>query len=305
MNTPSQTISIKMSIKFNHPVTAYALQMGGWLPLAFVSAPLLLVDRNIVGFVDQIAKSSPRPDLPANKWWFEFIDTSSVILNPVLCAMEGDEKRVPTFSEFRRLFDDACATLARGFPTSRIVRFSNEHYAAAYQTVQDLGARYDAERRFLLQVAPLITQQCAESKLQLMEDRILEIASHTGAQKGSLVLLAALSCLYEPCDKSKPKIGRKILKPVETYDDARAHNAISDLRALELLIASNALGGTQTAYCTHDKYLAAFWCAIQANNAGWEEKGATFEVRLGTELFPRLPKDQVMRITNRIRANDF
>ena len=60
-----------MDIKFHQPVTAYALQIGGWLPLALVSAPILLVDRNIVGTAKQIATHSTRSDLEANKWWFQ------------------------------------------------------------------------------------------------------------------------------------------------------------------------------------------------------------------------------------------
>jgi hypothetical protein len=300
----TKSISLKMKIKFHQPVTAYALQIGGWLPLAFVSAPILLVDRNIVGMAKQIATNAKRSDLQANRWWFQFINSSPVMLNPIHCAMEGNNNRVPSFTEFVEQFDDAVSVLTKGFPSARVVKFTEKHYQASYEIVCKLSRRYKAERNFLLQVAPIVAKRYKDHELSGIEQRILEVASNSGiVVESSLVLLAVLSCLYEPRDGSEPRIGKKLIKPTNPYIEAKAHNALSDLRALELLIAANTMGGPAVAFCTRDKYLAAFWCAIQASNAQrTHDDTVRCDLVFGEQLFPRLSKKEVVGLVNRLKS---
>ncbi len=293
--------SVNFNLKFHQPVTAYALQLGGWLPLALTSARILLVDRNIVGLVDQISGNSPREDLTANRWWFEFIDSSSVVLNPLLCAMEGRNQRIPSFHEFREQFDQARETLIRGFPKAYVVSFSSREYVAAYEIIRNLVSRHLLEKKFLLKISPLILNRRANNDLRRVENEIYQIAKSVGIVDLTLVLIAALACLYESRNGTGPQIGRKLLKPSQRYNEALAHNALSDLRALELLLAINTLEGPQVAFCTRDKYLTAFWCAIQANDVKRANSNVKFNLMAGPQLFPRLDLKELKELEKRIK----
>lgn len=305
MTQETKSASLKMNIKFHQPVTAFALQIGGWLPLAFVSAPILLVDRNVIGMAKQIIKKSPRSDVETNKWWFKFINSSSVLLNPVLCAMEGNNKRVPSMEEFHEQFDDAALALTKGFPTARVIEFAEKHYQASYEIICQLSKRYMAEQHFLLQAAPIVANRYKDHKLQGIEQRILDIASNMGIFESPLVLLAVLSCLYEPKDGAEPLIGKNLIKPTEHHHESKAHNALSDLRALEMLISANTLGGPEVAFCTRDKHLVAFWCAIQASNIKRNKDTVKFEINITEQLFPRLTRNGIDRLSSTLKAQAY
>jgi len=301
LTEPESSVSARLNLKirFHQPMTVYALQIGGWLPLAMVSCPLLLVDRNIVSVLKEIAKCSARSDLAANHWWLEFLNSPGHTINPVLCAMEGAQQTTPSFQEFCKSFDEARAQLATAFPKAQIVVFGREHYQAAYETIEDFALRYNAERDFLIKVAPRLFMRNAERSLIGIEQEILRTATDLGLDKLSLLVIAALSCLYE--DGTKPLIGRKIIKPTKKFSPKAAHNAIADIRALELLISGNALAGPSTALCTRDKYLAAFWCGIQAAIPKWQKTRMSFRVTLDEQLFPRLNPLELDALLDRLK----
>jgi hypothetical protein len=282
-------------------MTVYALQIGGWLPLAVTSCPLLLVDRNIVSIMKEIAKGSSRADLASNNWWLSFLNSSSHTINPVLCAMEGDTRTSPSFEEFRASFDDARAQLLTALPNAQIVMFGEEHYRAAYETVQDFAERYNGERDFLMEAAPRLFMRNAEPNLMQVEQELLQVASDLGLDKLSLVVIAALSCLYESRSGLEPLIGRNIIKPRRKFSAQQAHNAIADLRALELLVSANALNKPSTALCTRDKYLAAFWCGIQVATPKWQGVRMSFDITVDDQLFPRLDPQELAALWERLK----
>ena len=297
----AESISVKFNIQFNHPVAAFALQIGGWLPLAFCFAPILLVDRNVTAILAAIGRGSDRADLAANSWWLEFLNSQTFLVNPLLCAMEGGTQSPPSYREFCLSFEQARAILANAMPRARIIDYKEEHYVAAYEIVQSFALRYEAELKFLLGVAPMIVERHRESALMRTEREMLQVAFVSGVQRESLVTLAALSCLYEPRDGSEPRIGRGILKPSEAYSEELAHNAIADLRALEVLAAVNALYSQSAAFCTRDKYLAAFWCGIQVTHPQWRDGAVTFGITLRRQLFPRLNPEQFVALLERLQ----
>ena len=297
----SVSARLSLKIRFKQPMTVYALQIGGWLPLAVASCPLLLVDRNIVSIIKEIAKGSPRSDLAANNWWLSFLNSSNYKINPVLCAMEGDTRTSPSFEEFRASFDEARSQLSAALPNAQIIMFGEEHYRAAYETVQDFAERYNAELDFLMQVAPWLFMRNRGSNLMQVEQDLLQLASDLGLDKLSLVVIAALSCLYEPRDGLEPLIGRNIIKPKMKFSAQQAHNAISDLRALEFLASANALNGPPSAFCTRDKYLAAFWCSIQVAAPTWHGGRISFGVTMDDQLFPRLKPQELEAMWERLK----
>ncbi len=80
-----------------------------------------------------------------------------------------------------------------------------------------------------------------------------------------------------------------------------AHNALSDLRALEILIAYNAYGYQKTKFCTRDKYLVAFWCAIEASPHLSVDDSVSFEMKLNSEIFPNLSEQELIRLSNTLK----
>jgi hypothetical protein len=297
-----KSVNFRMKIKFNHPVTVYALQIGGWLPLPFTSCRMLLLDRNIVSTLKTIDGGSTRGDAEANKWWLDFLNSSRFMLNPILYAMEANRQRMPFYDEFRVTFDEASNVLTKACPGAQRIEFADVQYRAIYQTVLDFHERYGREREFLFRTVPLICQRQPSHKLTLTENQILRAASTAGLEKLSLVVVAALSCLYERSDGAEPRIGRNVIKPAASYSEQNAYNAIADLRALEFLGMANAFERVNTALCTRDKYLAAFWCAANVGKPRWE--GTTFRcsVQPDEELFPRLQKDEIEDLNDRLRA---
>jgi hypothetical protein len=287
---------LKMNIKFNHPVTAYALQIGGVLQLAFVSAPIVLVDRNIVGMAKLISNNSQRHDVEANRWWFEFINSSSVLLNPALSAMEGKNNNVPSLNEFREQFNDARLALANGLPNARVMSFTDIHYEATYEIILRLANRYLSEKRFLVKAAPIVANRCKDNELPEIENNILELSSKMGITENPLLILSVLSCLYENKNGEGHLIGKKIIKPKPIYSDMDAHNALSDIRALEMLVAANTIGGPEVALCTHDKNLAKFWWAISVTNPRRNQDTVKFDLTPQQELFPRLNSEEFNRL---------
>ncbi len=299
------TYRVKFDVKFDHPITAFALQIGGWFPLAFPSAPIILVDRNIVGMAKKIAASSKRHDVAANSWWFEFLNTPSYKLNPLLHAMEGCMQQVPTLQQFVDEFHEASSNLAIAFPKAGQVMIAQEDFPAAYSLVTDMASSYASEQQFLLEVVPLLASKVATNAIKKIEAKILEAASHMVLGSSKLVVLAALSCLYESADGSIPSIGRRLIKPKAVFGQAQAHNVISDLRALEFLIRVSTINGPTAAFATRDKYLTAFWCEIQASNIGGDGAKLKFNIRLTDKLFPRLGHGEREKLTARLSAADF
>ncbi len=297
--------TLKFRIKFNHPITAYSLEIGGWLPLAFTSCRILLVDRNILSILSQLSTPYRRDDLEANDWWISFLNTPDHIINPILYAMEGNSQAVPSFDDFCSSFRHATKELCLKLPKSHIINYEEQHYRAAYAIVQDLGSRYEAEQAFLLDIAPHIAERSSYAQLSALEKMVFAACKNAGLSKSSLVVLAALSCLYEKKDGSEPLIGRNIIKPAHNYDLRQTHNALSDLRALEVLIAVNALNGGGAALCTRDKYLAAFWCSLRIANATWQKDIVKSDAGFGEELFPRLNQTQLSALVARLREEDF
>lgn len=298
------TLSVKFNITFHHRVTAYALQMGGWLPLAFCSAPMLLVDRNVTGMLRAIDRGEVRGDIEANEWWLEFLNSQSFFVNPVLCAIEGKSRSSPSYEEFGSAFVEARAVLQKGLPKARIIDYEEKHYRAAYEIVKGFTLRYEAEVRFLVSVAPMIAERHRDNVLPRVERKICELAVSCGLSLRSFPLITALSCLYEPRDGTEPRIGRGVIKPSRIYSEEQAHNAIADFQALETLVAVNLLGGLNSAFCTRDKYLAALWCGMQISDLGWRGGVMTFSITPIQKLFPRLNLGQHNALLKRLWSND-
>jgi hypothetical protein len=118
----------------------------------------------------------------------------------------------------------------------------------------------------------------------------------------SLPVLTVLSCPYERRDGHEPLIGLRVINPRRGYDASRAHNDLSDLRALEYLAAADGLGTATLAYCIREKHLAALWCSLRFAAGRWRENDVEIDLRFGGDLFPRLSEDEIDALFERLRG---
>jgi hypothetical protein len=247
---------ISFTLKPKEPITAYALVIGGFHPLFYIPAQVLLLDRNIVSNASNIINNGAHKDNQHNEWWYSFINTPTYTLNPMLNALEGSRHKIPTFEEFRMEFDKANIILKRAFPEARLVEYSDEHYQGAYALVSEVTDCYSAEIEFLKTVSPMLINKGSTQELQNIEAQVMNLAKSCGLPRLTFSLLACLSCVYE--SSVEPSAGRLIIKPKPAYTVEMAHNALMDLFALAILIQGNARLNSQTAFCTCDKGLVKF-----------------------------------------------
>ncbi len=92
---------------------------------------------------------------------------------PVLCALEGNSQRTPTFHEFSQEMEASCEILAQGLPNARLHRHGSATFKQLYSLVRDFAARRTREASFLIAVAPLMTDRVAGRALAQVEARIL------------------------------------------------------------------------------------------------------------------------------------
>lgn len=291
-----------VTINFHRPASIYALVEGGWLPPPFVNPPNLFVDRNVVQYMAQIARGSKRPDLLDTDWWLNLVTDSSLLINPVLFALEGNKRRTPSFEEFCLAFEEASLKISNQLPDAKLIKYEAIHYKAAYQTLTDLDERHKRESDFLVRVAPVIASSVADLKLREVESFILQTVKDLSLDRKSLAVIAALSCLYQRRDGSGFLTARRILKPRPNgkYTPEDAHNALADLRSLELFIGSLGFRHDPFALCTCDKAIALFWCGLAPDGFEWKDDNFSFNVTLSEHLFPRLQESDRKELAERL-----
>ena len=303
---PEHTLQLTMSLKFRQPITVYSLVPGGVSPLAMSSAVIHLLDRNIVSWVGREPRGEP--DSPRNaaiRWWLHFLDTPTQSINPVLCAFEGNKSRVPTLDEFKDEYRRSCEKIGAYFRNARIVRHRDDDFLQLYQNVVDLHARHRVELDFLCEIAPEIAERRPRRELVVIRNRILDAAKRRrlGA---SLVLIATLSCLYEDPTEQTGSAARGVIKPKLRYSPKAAHNAVSDVRALEMLAAGAPLGREALGLCTGDRQLARFWDALRITSATWNGNNiCTVSQRMSPRLFPILTDAQCLELSEILVENGF
>lgn len=283
-------VKVTTQIAFREPLTIYALVEGGWLPPPFVRPAYLLVDRNVISSLKMIAEGISRQDLESRDWWLRFFDNGKLVINPLLYALEGNERRRPSFAEFRNAFNEASLDVLSCLPNAKVVKYKSKHFHAAYAILTDLAGRTERETEFLLRTIPLIVTRVSDSRLLEVQSSILQIAESLRLTSRSLAVLAVLSCLYENRDGSGFLTARRILKPHSRYAAQDAHNALADIRSLELCIVSRGAVQAPYALCTCDRALALFWCGINPHGVEWKDGKVKFNLAINEYLFPRLPE---------------
>jgi hypothetical protein len=300
----SERWTIKFDFHPKEPFTIFALQIGGFLPLCFSGADLVLVDRNVISNASNIRRGGSHPHNEANAWWHSFINDPRLLINPVLAAVEGSKRSIPTFDEFCNEFDRCSEVLKQAFPKARIVEYNQAAYQVTYSLVEGITGDYEAEVAFLQAAMPMVTTRNPKHRLGAIEKTLLDCAKRAGLKRPTLSLIACLSCLYESATKKTLSPGRLILKPKKIYTRVMAHNAIMDLCALQFLIQGSIKLNPNMALCTSDKGLLKFWCALNIKPGdGITAEGFNFNLELSEEMFPSLDKCAILGLKQRVETN--
>jgi hypothetical protein len=281
--------TISGDIVFHYKPKIFTLVDGGWLPPRLVSPANFLADRNVVSVLSKLLNGSDRADHLSTNWWLNLPDSSNLQINPLFYALEGNKKETPSFDEFCRAFMEAATVIRAKFPNAKVTEFSLIQYQAAYEHVLKCSSRLENESKFLITIAKTIVNRTADRNLADRKKVVLQTSDKLGLNRRSLVVLAALSCIYESRDGAGFLAARQVLKPKPNYQETDAYNALSDLRALELFIAISSIDAPTFHFCTCDCALAGLWCGLNPRNARWENDVLTFDMSLDEALFPRLP----------------
>ena len=275
-------------MKFKKPVKVWVLQVSGCSLIQFTNVGILMVDRNITSALAKLTEHPNRTDMDVERWWLNHLNSESYVLNPVLCAIEGRTRSSPSYTEFCDELNAAKGILASGLPKARLIEHTPHYFDSVYEIVRNTAERQRRESAFLVDICPSLASRLKPTAASNFEKILLNKALDRALSLHSFVVLAALSCLYEPQGGEEPKIGRGVLKPHPKYSESDAHNALADIRSLEFLAAANGLPASSSGFCTRDKYLAAFWTYLGVNNPTLSGSNFLAGLQPSPKLFPRL-----------------
>lgn len=298
---------VKTLINFKQNLPIYSLVEGGWLPPPFVRPRNLFVDRNVVSNIKKITQGSSQGRIQDLEWWLKMVDNDNLIINPILYAIEGNQRRFPTLDELKKSFEEALAEIKKVFPKAKLISFTDETYPLVFTDLSRIFEHRKKEAKFLVKTAPLIFQRISNSRLSQTESEILEIAKDEGLDLKSLPVLAVLSCLYENTDGLYFHTARKIIKPKSSYSEEDAYNTLADFNALEMFVGSGALSKLATefppfAFSTCDKPIALFGCGLGFNKNELRENGLNTNISINEYLFPRLSEIEREQLAERLNV---
>jgi len=295
----AMTASAQMSLP--NKVEVFGLTDGGWLPLPLGAGRTVLLDRNVVSDLQRVVEQSKEAHADS------MLDIAGLgQINPMLYALEGNRQRMPTEFALRSQLSRAHKTLSAALPSAEILKPSPAQRRGLYRLLLESAESRVKKVAFLREVAPLISQPVSPKKAGSVEAGILQSTETHGVGKLSMCTLAVLSCLYDNKadlpNESWRRPGRAVIKPKQKYDDALAHNALSDLMFLDLLANIYALyPGEKFVLYTRDRGLAAFWAALEPTGFSRGALGpATGNSELSEGLLPALGYAARMSLLERL-----
>jgi hypothetical protein len=286
----TQGVTFNMTLTLPQPASVFGITIHGVQPLFLIRDLLHVPDRNIL---TRICAKNPSD---ADKYWIPQLNSTEITFNPIFTAAEGSSRREPTRLEFIEAYFLAENKIREHLPLVAFVPHSEATLSQSYALIEDIADRRRRESEFLISVAPLVTVRSPDEKLPAKAQEILRRAVDHGLGGGSLSLLAVLSCLYESSTDTLASPGRGVLHPKMTYTSEDAHNCLSDLLALELLVASSSLGIGRNALITADKNLGRFWQALGASATQPINGRGTGRFQITSKLLHRIDDDGLARL---------
>ncbi|RWC92298.1 MAG: hypothetical protein EOS72_01905 [Mesorhizobium sp.] len=280
----SKKHTVKATLQSVFTSRAIGLVKGGWLPSGLAATRLgttVLVDRNVVSEI--IGRFDGGKNVGAEPDFLDLFADRPVRINPLLFAMEGNARRIPSPELLRSQLDEAVTKLQAALPAAKLV-VGPGSLQGALGLIEESRSGFERKQRFLLRVAPGLTSPVSRRNMQARWNEVIAGADACGVSRSSLVVLAALSSVAIPNSGSPAK---KLLKFKEGYCEEDAYNALADLRSLEMLIyVFGFFPGELVQLCTADRNLALFWTGIRASNFARFGTGIAFDLSPVEELVP-------------------
>lgn len=243
---------------------AIGLVRGGWLPSALAATrdnAVIFPDRNIL--TEIAGRFAGGQTVRRDPDFLDLFAGTKVKINPVIAAMEGNRRAVPTPDEMRAQLEEAVDKLKRALPQATLM-VGSESLKGSVRLIEGIRPSLERQQALLKALAPSLCKPIAQSNMDAAWDAVMEAADAHQVPRSSLLILALLSALVHPRGQCAAK---RLLKMHDSYSDADAYNALSDLRALELLLHALAFfPDFETHICTKDRQLALFWVGAGAHN---------------------------------------
>lgn len=279
--SPVQPGHASVSFTLNSPFSSnvIALVDGGWLPLIWAARDrVILADRNIISEIQARFQDGEKRISVRDDDFIDFFAKWPIRINPLLYAMEGNQRRSPTHEEAKTQIVEAAQKIKQALPNATIEPDAMAGLPGMIGLIQDGVADMQQKTQFLLSVAPKLMAPASRGQRTDIWQWILAQANEAGVSRQSFPVLAALSCLVCPQTLNP---ARRLLKPSHDFNERHVYNALCDLRALELFVYTLALfPKLPTTLCTKDRHLALFWVGLGIHNIRLDqEKHPTFELR--------------------------
>jgi len=274
------------SMEFDCPFSSdvFALVDGGWVPSSWSLGPgsILMADRCFIDALYSRFKDGKKRRADADSEFLDFIMDWPVTINPLLYIMEGNTRTRPLATEAGKQFEEVKRKISSALPKATIMPDSQGGLKAALNILDELERPYRRKRAFLVDVAPALMAPVPQKDRLRKLNWLMEKADCHGVKRLSLPVLAAFSSIVLPARTNPAK---KLLKPSHTYGEKEAHNALSDLRALEMLIAVHGqFPSAHVSLWTKDRNLALFWVGMEIVNNELVGEQRRFNINLQSPL---------------------
>lgn len=268
------------------------LEKSGWLPLCWSKIQTLVVDRNFISYIIQIIQGNTDKRIINDfSFWMEFLKSSDVQINPMMCALENELFRIPSSIEFHNEFMKCSKVINKFFQKELCVNY-NEIPLPNLDFFQE---KHENESIFLIESVPLIVNNVKASERTEYLKQIIEIAHKYNISSHSALFHVVISTLFESHNSSF-KIGRKILKPKKDFSRKDAHNVISDLNHL-ICSMRITLDNNGSKFVTSDKGLVALWCCLSKGKYDTSGCYQLFDEAIFS-LFPSITQKQIKILQN-------
>ncbi len=241
------------------------LVRGGWLPsaMALKDNSIVFPDRCVVAELNNRLRGGlSKPD--ADPDFIDLFADSAIRINPLLFVLEGDRGQNPEPETIEGHLHEAVSKLRSALPKAILVASDAQGLKGVLGLIQDTQPGMARKHDFLTRLNSKLKSPIGRRDVQARWDDVLAAADASGVTRTSLAVVAALSTVVVPGGKSP---ARRLLKFDNRYSQADTYNALSDLRALELLMHIFALFPNEhVMLCTADKSMALFWAGLQASN---------------------------------------
>lgn len=262
---------VRTTLESTFTARAIGLVRGGWLPSALAATrrnAVILPDRNILS---EIAGRFERGKIGRRDTDFLdlFVD-SDVRINPLLAALEGNGRAIPSPEAAQAQLDEAARKIRKALPKATLM-IGPDSNMGLLGLIEDSRAGLMRKQALLRHLAPMLASPSPQRDLEARWKVVLDAADAHQVPRASLCVLALLSTLVNPTGRCAAK---RLFKFYVGYRNEDAYNALCDLRALELLLYLFALFPSEdTQLCTADRDLAMFWAGVCASSIKWTGKG--------------------------------